>query len=408
MILINLQGNLLELNKKIIATIIIVLLFFAGLIAVTQESGVFLAELEYEIVAGEEDENHEDFPLYYNLTVEVPEWVGPSRWFRSNKGGMAIEEMPRFAALRNEYALAVAFAHRGELPEYLYPYYDDKYFIEVRVLYEKGEQIRTQWIFKGINGTTRVISSISEQPESGHLSGYIEIMDEGSFLISEYRFFDDGRKSRTDYTFKNDLLISSVVLYWDDKGREYKEAYADFLRYNRSLYLRAVERVFYNAVRLPILDEPLRISFPRRLTDAVENINKNVEKLNSYPEFFGDVFIDKNGKIVYTTDERSRIISQTLYDEEDNIIWVISNTWLNDRIVSTLKKEGDTVLLSEYEYNSDGDRIRERNFKNGILERQVRSQGKTDIEELYLNNVVVLRAVWEDGRKISETRPGSR
>jgi antitoxin component YwqK of YwqJK toxin-antitoxin module len=106
--------------------------------------------------------------------------------------------------------------------------------------------------------------------------------------------------------------------------------------------------------------------------------------------------------------ERSNILSQTLYDENDSIIWVITNKWSNDRIVSTLKKEGDTEYLAEFDYDSDGNRITERNFKNGILERVVYTEGNTDIEELYFNNMVVLRAVWENGRKISETRVENR
>jgi len=48
--------------------------------------------------------------------------------------------------------------------------------------------------------------------------------------------------------------------------------------------------------------------------------------------------------------------------------------------------------------------ISEKNLKNGVLERVVLIDGETEIEELYMNNAVVLRAVWEDGRKISETR----
>jgi len=38
------------------------------------------------------------------------------------------------------------------------------------------------------------------------------------------------------------------------------------------------------------------------------------------------------------------------------------------------------------------------------LERLVMTEDNKDIEQLYLNNVVILQAVWEDGRKISETR----
>jgi hypothetical protein len=67
-------------------------------------------------------------------------------------------------------------------------------------------------------------------------------------------------------------------------------------------------------------------------------------------------------------------------------------------------KSGDDERLTEYEYDSAGDRMLERNFNRGILERTVRSTGNRDIEELYMNGRIVLRAVWEDGRKISEER----
>jgi hypothetical protein len=129
-------------------------------------------------------------------------------------------------------------------------------------------------------------------------------------------------------------------------------------------------------------------------------------KHHSYPEFFGDLFVKENTRIVYTNDERGRILTQTLHnnDEKNSVVWTIANKWSGDRIVSTSKKEGDIESVSEYEYDSDNNVILERNFKNGVLERVVRTEGNKDIEELYLNGIIVLRAVWEDGRKVSETR----
>jgi hypothetical protein len=129
------------------------------------------------------------------------------------------------------------------------------------------------------------------------------------------------------------------------------------------------------------------------------------EKLNSYPEFFGDLFVRQNSRMVFATDDRGRILSQILYnnDEENTVIWSIENTWTGERIASVRKTEGETVLVAEYEYDSKNNRILEKNLKDGVLERIVRTEGKTDIEELYMDNVIVLRAVWEDGRKISET-----
>ena len=364
----------------------------------------------------ETEENNNEFIEDYFLTSETPSWVRPLRWFRSNKGGMVLEEaLTQRSALRNEYALSVSFIKKEELPEHLLPYYNEEYFIETCILYENEEPVRKQWIFRNASGTVRLNAAFSESPElkneeqkndEKQISGFIEIFNADSFLISEYRFFEDNRRSRTDYNYKDGLLISSIVLFWEDGV--YREDYADFLRYNRSLYLRSVERVFYTGRQISLANEPLRVSFSRHITDVLQVKDKIGEKITSYPEFFGDFFIEKDNKIVYITDERKRVISQTLYDDEEKIVWVVRNTWLNDRIVSTLKIEGGTESLAEYEYNSAGERIVEKNYKNGILERLVRAEGKTEIEELYLNNVVVLRAVWEDGRKISETRTGNR
>jgi antitoxin component YwqK of YwqJK toxin-antitoxin module len=409
-----LQWNLPELNKKIILIVIAVLLFFAGLIA-TQETQSMLnipanaqgvsesapAEGPQEIISGI---NASDY------TVSIPDWVKPARWFKSNQGGMILEEMLQQTALRNEYALVVYFTQKNQLPENILPFYNDDFFIEVRMLHKNSEVARTQWIFRDIKGTTRFLAVFSESSKSNNSSGFMEIYDENLLITSEYRFSDDGSKSRIDYKYNNGILIICTLFSWEEgtAGGKYREAYADFLHYNRSLFLRYVERVFYQERQISLANEPLRFSFPRNIKDAARPQNLISEKLNLYPEFFGNTTIYENEKIVYTTDERSRIISQTLYDENNKVIWVIRNTWLNNRIISTLKTENNTESLAEFEYDSDGNKILEKNYKNGVLERVVRTEGNTDIEDLYYNNVAVLRAVWKDGRKISETRISKR
>ena len=418
------------MSKKIIPVVIFVLLLFTGIIAVTQEGEFFFAGRESEsapvedeevIISDEVNSVIDDIFSDYVFPAEKPNWVNPLRWFRSNKGGMALEEVSsQLIAMRGEYALAVGFANKKKLPENILPYYDDRYFIEVHVLHDNGKPVRTQWIFRDISGTVRLnavflgASELEEKKredsDKRQKSGFIEIFDDSSFLISEYDFFDDGGRNRTDYNYKDGFLTSIAVFSWEDdpEGGAYREDYADFLRYNRSLYLRSVERVFYKGRQISLANEPLIVSLPRYLSEVTLIKDQVGEKINVYPEFFGDVILGRDNKIVYTTDTRSRIVSQTLYDDEGNIVWVIRNTWSNDRIASTVKTENGTEFAAEFEYNSSGDRILERNYKNGILERLVRTEGKTETEELYINNVVVLRAVWENGRKISETRTGSR
>lgn len=475
------------MNKKIIIAIIVILLLITGFFAVTQEFPFQTDNFSGngEEFPGEDFEYSDDFSPDKPPKI-VPNWIRPVRWFRSNRGGMAIQEIPsRFAALRNEYALAILFAEEDILPDYLLPFYNDEFYVEIRTLYEKGEQIRTQWIFRDINATVRLIAVFNESEEISegyefpaeeaeeivmemtdeelliaeeemtelteltlsteldlseelalseeeyenfadyyeeqiliglrnnsheniNIPGFIEIYDEGAHLIAEYRYGDDGNKTKTEFNFKDKLLMSALVLQWqnDERGGSFVEFYEDFYRYNRSFYLRGIERKFYKDGVISFAQEPTIISFPLRIMDA-EQINYFIgDRLNPYPEFFGDFQIQKNNKIIYTADERGRIMTQIMYDEEEEIVWIVQNIWSNERIIKTSKKEGEIELLAEYEYNADGDRIVERNIRNGKLERIVRSEGKIDIEELYIDNVIVLRAVWDDGRKISETRIG--
>jgi hypothetical protein len=68
---------------------------------------------------------------------------------------------------------------------------------------------------------------------------------------------------------------------------------------------------------------------------------------------------------------------------------------------------GDDEGYTEYEYNKAGDRIEEKNYRNEVLERTVRKEGETEVEVLYMKEKPILRAVWEEGRKISEERISS-
>jgi len=492
--------------------LIFILLLFACFIALTQETDEDLPVIKLE------NEFYEDDDYSNSPKEKTPEWIKDARWFRSNSGGMALEEIPsRLTALRNEYALYIGFAEKEELPQYLHEFYDEPYFIETRVLYEKGIKSRTQWIFKDYDGTSRLVAVILEketvketqtevnetEEEPGEnfddeiivkeiadnvkeisISGFIEIYDKNSLLSAEYKYSQDGSRSRTDYIYKNGLLLRSSGFLWEeydndadavskeqsvyddesdndteadsveqsasveqndsiklsafveqsDSVEQYVSAnqsdsdeqndsdeqsdsvkqsgsvgqfvqlYVDYYRYNRSSFLRSVQRVFLKEGDISSLDDPVLITFPSGILAAAREKYSSTERYNSYPDFFGEILAEKDSKMIYSTDEKGRILSQTLYDEDDNVIWVINNTWKDERIISIVKEEGDNIYRAEYEYDSDGDRTLEKNYTNGILERVVRSREKTDIEELYLNGNVILQTVWEDGRKVSETR----
>jgi hypothetical protein len=83
----------------------------------------------------------------------------------------------------------------------------------------------------------------------------------------------------------------------------------------------------------------------------------------------------------------------------------MQNTWVGDRLETIVWRSGEDERRTEYEYNLRGDRIFERNFNRGVLERTVRYEGGgREIEELFMNDRPILRTVWENGRRISEER----
>jgi len=396
------------LSKKNLFLVIFILLIFAGFIALTQEM-----EFNPENIDTEKEN-------------EITIVIKPARWFISNKGGMAVEEtFSKAIAMRNEYALSIENVNLDKVPFYLLSFYETGFIPELRILYKNEIRTRTQWLFRDKSGFTRMNSVFTELDDLTddeinllEADGFIELFDINSYLISEYRFYKNGKGTRIEYTYDKNVLTSCEYFIQDEIDKEqdlvisysikeniekYKPVYTDVYRYNRSSSLRAIERLFYVNMQI-VFDDTVLISFPRNAMRAAREGNFISERLNKYSGFFGDVYSENNFKLVYETDERGRILSQSYVDNNGKIIWEIKNVWLNNRIASSVKTEGDTVLLAEYEYDQNGDRLIERNYKNGMLERLVNVEGNIDIEELYFNNILVLRAVWEDGRKISETR----
>jgi hypothetical protein len=399
------------------------LFLLAGIIALTQESDDFSPGSQVEEEEVQEDISKEDeavIPTDNALASQIieappqetPEWVKPARWFRSNAAGMPLEEISsRLAAMRNEYALVIDFTGSEEMPDYLVSYYNNGYFIENRVIYKQGKKLRSQWIFRDKSGTTRLLAVFPDSEDKA-TNGFIEVYGENYALLSEYKFAGE-KSAKTEFLYKNGIMVSATEWQWDEStpaspesalDGKYKKMYTDSFRYNRSRYLRNVERVYHEKQLINLHGDSLATVFPVRIMDAARDVAFFEEKLSTVPEFFGETAIGKDDRILFATDERGRVTSETLFDKDDKVIWEIKNTWAEDRIVSIYRTEGKTELAVEYEYDEAGNRIVERNLRNGVLERVVRTKDKFDYEELYLQDRIFLRAVWEDGRKISETR----
>jgi YD repeat-containing protein len=188
-------------------------------------------------------------------------------------------------------------------------------------------------------------------------------------------------------------------------GRERPAAWADSYRYSRTSALRLIERVFYHDAKGNTISPStkLTIRFPR----TAPEIEANDENASNQPidaTFLNDVLSTEPAKIVYKTDSKRRVLSETRTGETGDIIGEIVYTWSGDRLSAIVWKSKNDERTIEYQYNSKGERISERDYKNGVLERTVVVDGNREIETLYKDEQEILKAVWQDGRKISENR----
>ncbi|MDR2258025.1 MAG: hypothetical protein LBE14_02625, partial [Treponema sp.] len=391
-------------------------------------------ELEAELL--EFDEFGVEIPGLAEPRFEAPP-PGPPRWFRSNAAGMALEETSsRFAALRNEYALVIDFFSPEELPDILASYYETPYRIEVHILYKNGEESRRQWIFRATGGTARLVAVFNQEnpddPEDDETSGdaapepdtdgagetaetageapagraprgFIETYNQDGWITAERLLREEGEEDITGFFYHNRRLIRAEMgrKTRNGEGETVTPVYTDFYRYNRAAALRAVERIYHEGAADA---GPVRLTFPHMILNAAADKDFISPGISYGSDFLEEQWAGDGYRVLYTTDERGRILTETRQDDTGATIGEQQNTWSGDRLTSVVLKTGDDERRTEYEYDSEGNRITERNYRNGVLERTVRGEGKREIEELYMNGVVILRAVWEDGRKISEER----
>lgn len=389
------------------------------------------------------------------------------RWYRSNSSGIALEQLgSRLAALRNEFCLSIEKLESGLIPEILIPYHENSYIAELRVLYENREESRRQWIFRDEDGFVRLAASgnrafFGETEEEGEedgeketAAGFIELRDSDGSVVTELLFDEDLSQWEFSYSYRERILISSEVWYKEpqaaadtkddqiadddqkiaenedeeaaldesvvleetgdagntldivldkvldeERNPEFVLLYTDYYHYSRPLSLRAIERVISSAA-----GDNSRLLFPR-LGPGGSRVEEIVKPTVAYiPEFLAEAYNNDAERINYTLDSRGRILTEVRKDDEGEIIGEIQNTWDGDRLGSILWKSKNQVLLVEYEYDSEGNRIAERNYKQGVLERSVVTRDGRETEYIYMNGKLILRAVWEKGIKISEER----
>ncbi|MDR2471139.1 MAG: hypothetical protein LBD09_03390 [Treponema sp.] len=365
------------------------------------------------------------------LLALAPRAAAQETWYRSNQAGMALERIPsRMTALHHEWSLSVEQAERRSLPALLRPFDDPAYTLEARFLYERGRLKRRQWIFRS-GGVTRLNASLpAEDGEDGkagdspQISPFVELFGNDRALSAIYQYLPSGVYI-TRYAYREGLLTAAVTSL--DKAALWTDRY----RYTRSGLLRAVERDYHEAgaaaavlqgqsalpradIRSPLRSPPINPSLDLREAPSDAGFVNPASPYDAslMTEVLSSVYAVPAVRVIYQTDPQGRIRSETHYDEKDRVIAEIVNEWTGDRITriawsgtrygpegSPGSEEGRVV----FRY-SKGERIAEDDYRNGVLERTVRRQGDEDIEEIYVKGTVRLRAVWKDGRKMSEER----
>jgi hypothetical protein len=380
------------------------------------------------------------------LVLGFPSWgqspPGTGDWYISNASGMALERAgSSFVALRRPYCLLIEEPGSLGLPAPLSPYYREPWTVERRTLYKDGEEFRVQWIFRDAGGGSRLVAvftppedeagapeereaALADSAESADAAdsaesgakvpnGFIELYGENGLIELERQLFDAGEETLVEYRYRRlpsgtrDFLIRADTRrkLTDGEGNAIEEdLYTDYYRYTRNYSLRTIERFFYQGTGT---GNTAAMRFPRRSLDSKDEELFVSPAISYGSEFLEDVQTGTPGRLVYETDERGRILKETRWGEDGELVSELRNQWSDNRLSRIIYTTTTPVAgerITEYEYNDEGDRITERNYRDGVLERVVHSSGGREDEEIYMNGELILRTQWEGGRKIREER----
>lgn len=329
-------------------------------------------------------------------------------WYISNAAGMSLEKTFSRAALREPYALKIETRQPNQIPVEIVQYVDslidvpESFSAELHTLYENGKEKNQRWIcrYEG-NRPWIVLSATKTGTEEFTSQGFAEYYDVSGLLIQEDTFLEESIMS-VRYSYNENILLRSET--WQDSQAH---LWSDVYHYSRAGSLRSIKRTFFsdeteNTVRFT--------KFAPLGPYEYSSVIRSVPVVSS--EIISDILHSANKNIEFVTDDRGRVISEIHKNEEGVIIGELINVWSGNRLASmNWNGENDSRRI-EYEYDEQGNRLIERNYRDGILERLVRIEEDSEVEELYLYGQLSLRAVWKDGQKISEEyfpqNPGNR
>lgn len=378
------------------------------------------------------------FPGFFLTALLLCASAFSQEWYLSNPSGLALERSPsKITALHADWSVSVEQVEESAVPDMLRPYYETGFSIELRVLYERGKPVRRQWIFRS-GSVTRLNASMpveerredktdsaedeanqtedgtggaedgtgqpedkADQPEAKTAHGegrlpFIELYSPEYLLTELFQIRASGERYSTRYRYSGGVLVGSETTL------DGEPLWRDEYRYTRNYKLRGVERRYAEQEVTEESARLVQLRFPPRGFSFISPDSPYDYRLRTGA--LRDVFMTEAATVRYSTDGQGRVTHEEHLDKDGKQIASLANEWSEERLLSVTWSSGGVSGKVEFDYAPDGENEGERNYRNGVLERKVTKDGNREIEELYRNGAPILRAVWEDGRKITEER----
>jgi len=314
-----------------------------------------------------------------------------SEWYRSNPGGLALESISHVKAMRETYALEVIELDPSGTPEVLQKLEPGLHRVLAERLYHENKIIMHR--YKLYNSQNTIIAA-SQFAEDGY--SWIERYDTKQRIIEEFCKINSSIWFRRTYSFLKEK-IAEARTYTGEPGEEGNLLYIDVYRYDRTGFLRFVERQLTDGST-----EGARTAWFTRSVVPFTSMNRPGPGSTGLPN---DTKTVKGLSIVYSLDAMGRVVREQHKDNDGNLVYDKTNTWEKERLSSVVITEQGKTTRIEYSFDGKGNRTGEKYYSDSELVRQIFIDGNKETEELYDKGQLILRTLWMDGVKQSEQRP---
>lgn len=340
-------------------------------------------------------------------------------WYESDGAGIAYRSIAETYASRVEWALRIEES-RDKIDGV------ESARVETRTLYQKGEERRRTVSALDDRGGTVYSRTVDSDGRER-----IERYDPRHRMVEERILGSDGSGSLIKYEWNGDRLLRASSYGLSPEGIAEEPEWTDSYVYLRDGALRSVTRTpdstrFVQDTRLAVprsletksadggaaltrfdpsgrVVETVRVDGDGNAEPVVETVAYGEDGKNAGPS------ISHRGEgsatIETERDVSGHVVRETKVASDGSVVYENLSAWEGDRVKSVSTRTGQTRTRTDYSYDGKGNRILEKNYRNGILERVVRRDGESEVEELYKNGKIVLRAYYEGGKRVREETP---